>query len=578
VTLTSIAPFHAHVELLRRFVARRADIVDSIERLLNCQKKPIEYQQDQSLLSRLFKDCFFALSGITSEQTLLRDQLEHAHWASGFKPRANPGNDIIDAAALLVRGLHFWRQTRWPGQKGRIRYAHTLFNVYLLRCLTLLNMRVWDEGASGVSERLAQVQAVLDQLWQSSPADQPVLVRDVRWLFPVAMSPTTDELAGYFDVAQKIAATFAEADRIETCKASVQTGGGHLRAQLRHLCVQRGVDLDDHSLVLLTRLSNALDISLLMEGLVTLMTAYERAIQNSDSKQRLALAAAICEGLSPDPELFLNRLDLLGPYTMIEYLFITTDGNGHAVYTATGTRHLQLLQDYKTLVSRLAKSLYEDCQQSPPVAGAYSPYGALYGFASNLLELMAFKTLQLDAVSHFSLEDVFTIGAADKRAWANGWRNLPHIKPEVVKQFEYPEQFAKAIHARIEQALRRCVADDKAGTAAATGRLFAVSGELQADAKLSHIPELPSRYIHSSDAQILAAHKAEAKDQADLLHCRLEGEFAVSYQTAFGWVGISKDLLTEIVGEGKDAKLAGLPKVVAAVLRLMCPDLVVTAM
>ena len=57
-----------------------------------------------------------------------------------------------------------------------------------------------------------------------------------------------------------------------------------------------------------------------------------------------------------------------------------------------------------------SKPLHDDCPQFRPVDGAYSPYGALYGFSSNLLEHMALKTLQPDADTHFSLEDVFTDG------------------------------------------------------------------------------------------------------------------------------------------------------------------------
>jgi hypothetical protein len=566
--------FNAHVELLHLFLVQRTAVVDSIEQLLNCQKKPIDYQQDLLLQSQLLKDCFFTLSNLSREQIHLRDQLEHAHWASGFKPRANPGNDIIDPAALMVRALHLWRQTRWPGQKGRVRYAHTLFNVSLLRCLALLNMRLWDDEVSGVGDRLLQVQGVLDALWRSSPADQPVLVRDVRWLLPVAMSPTTDELAGYFAIAAHIANSLAEHDQIEIQMACVQTGAGHLRSQLRHLSVQQGVPVDEHSLVLTTRVSNALDIALLMQGLVTLLRAYERAMQNGDNLQRLRLVAAICQGFSPDPELFVNRLDLLGPYTMIEHLFITTDDNGRAAYTTMGLRHLQLLADYKVLVSRLAKPLSADCQHSRPVAGAYSPYGTLYGFSSNLLELMAFKTLQLDAQSRFSMEDIFTTGAADKIAWANGWRNLPHIKPEVVKQFEYPEQFAHDMHARIEQALQRRVDEGDTSASVQAGRLFILADDQQAAGELSHVLDLPVRYVHSSDPQLVAEHKAEAKDQADLLYCRLESEFVVSYQTANGWVGVSKDILTEVLGVGSDAKLVGLPREAGEVLRLMCPELV----
>src|SRR5580765_4806822 len=91
-------PFQAHVELLQFFIARRDDIVERIQGLLNAQRKPIEYQQDGSLLSRHFEDCFFTLTAVTSSQSRLRSQLEEAHWASGFRPRPIPGlhNGLVD--------------------------------------------------------------------------------------------------------------------------------------------------------------------------------------------------------------------------------------------------------------------------------------------------------------------------------------------------------------------------------------------------------------------------------------------------------------------------------------------------
>jgi hypothetical protein len=206
----------------------------------------------------------------------------------------------------------------------------------------------------------------------------------------------------------------------------------------------------------------------------------------------------------------------------------------------------------------------------------------LYGFSSNLIEHMAFKTLQTDAVTHFSLEDVFADGEADKLAWVNGWRKLPHIKREVAKLLEYPQQFAEDIFARIEQALRRRVSDGEAAPTVQTGHLFVISGwpgrpgdDLQADSKVSLIPHLPVRYIQSSDLQIVAAHKADSCDQARLLDGRLEGEFVLSYETSGGWVAITKDILTEVLGAGHDVKVVGLPRVAAEVLRLMCPNLVI---
>jgi hypothetical protein len=47
----------------------------------------------------------------------------------------------------------------------------------------------------------------------------------------------------------------------------------------------------------------------------------------------------------------------------------------------------------------------------------------------------------------------------------------------------------------------------------------------------------------------------------------------VSQATANGWMAISKDFLTEVLGAGQDAGVAGLPAEAAAVLRLMCPGL-----
>ncbi len=141
------APFQAHVELLRLFLTHREDIVESIEAVLNAQRKPTRYLQDRSLLSRQFEDCFFARTAVTASQAHLRGQLEEAHWAAGFKPRQVHylHNDLIHPAEMMIRGIHCWQQTRWPGRSGRMHYAHTLFNLYVIRCLQFLSMRLWDE-------------------------------------------------------------------------------------------------------------------------------------------------------------------------------------------------------------------------------------------------------------------------------------------------------------------------------------------------------------------------------------------------------------------------------------------------
>src|SRR6185503_20148150 len=443
------------------------------------------------------------------------------------------------------------------------------FNVYVIRCLELLSMRVWDAGSSSAGGRLSHVQGVLDQLWTITPADQPVLVRDARWLIQMAQSPATDDLGAYFEVAKKIADTLLEEDRIAIHKAGVRMAAGHLRSQIRHYSIKKAVSLNEKSLVLSTRTSNALDFALLIQDLVPMLEAYENAWHSEDGRERLELADAICQGISPDPELFLNRVELLGAYSMIEHLFITTDRDGHVVYTPVGQRHVQLVEEYEARIGRVLKPLHDDCLNFRPVAGAYSPYGALYGFSSDLIEHMALKTLQPDAVKDFSLEDVFAGGDTDKLAWVSGWRKLPHLKPEVEKLFDYPQQFAEDVFDRIEHTLRKGVSDGEANAVVQTGRLFVPPGDNQADSQASLIPDLPIAYIKSSDMQLVAARKADSYDETHLLSDRREGRCVLSYKTPGGWVAITKAILTEVLGAGRDVKIVGLPPEAIGVLKLM---------
>ena len=555
-------PFQSHIALLHFFLAHRDDIVERIQGVLNAQRKPIQFLQDGPLLSRHFEDCFYTLTGVTHDQSRLRGQLEDAHWANGFRPRELPGlhNALADPAEMMIRGFHLWQQTRWPGRNGRIRYAHTLFNLYVIRCLALLSMRLWDAESGNAGDRLSQLQDVLDLLWRSNAAGQPVLVRDARWLIQLAQSPATDDLGAYFVVAERIAETLSEPDRIEIHKAGVRMAAGHLRSQIRYYSMKKAVSLDESSLVLNTRNTNALDFALLIQDLVPLLEKYEHACHDDDAEQRLELADAICQGISPDPELFVNRAELLGAYSMIEHLFITTDADGHAVYTPMGQRHVRLLQEYEARIGRLSKPLHDDCRHFRPFTGAYSPYGVLYGFSSDLIEHMAYKTLRPDGVTRLSLEDVFVGGDAEKLAWVSGWRKLPHLAPEVTKQFDYPQQFAADIFERIERALRRRVSSDEANEVVHTGRLFLVpADDRQADSETSQIPDLPARYLESSR----------------VLSDRREGRCLLSYEAPGGWIALSKTVLTEVLGAGRNVKMAGLPPVAVEVVKLMCPRLVV---
>jgi hypothetical protein len=140
----------------------------------------------------------------------------------------------------------------------------------------------------------------------------------------------------------------------------------------------------------------------------------------------------------------------------------------------------------------------------------------------------------------------------------------------VEKLFDYPRQFAEDMFNRIEQALRRRVSDDETnGDGNVQGRLFILPGDaLQTD--------LPIRYIASSDTQLVAAQKAVSCDEPSLLNARREGKYVLSYQTPGGWVAVTKDILTAVLGAGRDVKIGGLPPAAAAALKLMCPTKLTT--
>jgi hypothetical protein len=560
----SQVPFQSHVALLQFFVIHRMPIVERIRGMLSAGQKPLQFQQDGALQGRRFEDCFFAQPGIQPEQAALRGQLQQAHWAEGFRPRDMPGipNEMFDPADMMARAFTVWRHTGWPGRNGRIRYAHTLFNLHVVRCMTLLGMRLCDAGPAEAGPRLALLQETLDQLWKSSPADQPVLVRDVRWLVPIAQSPTTDDLAPYFEAARRFEECLPEPDCFEIHKASVLMAGGHLRSQLRYFTMN-GRSLDEKSLTLSTRGSNALDCAMTIQHLVPVLSAYEQAIHDGDADRRQILAGVVCQGISADPELYVDRLDLLGAYSMIEHLFVTP-GEERAALTPMGGRHVQLLRQYAASIERLVQPLLEDCPRFRPLSGTYSPYGVMFGFSSNILEHMALKTLQPEAESRFSLEDVFADQGhgAQRLAWVSGWRRLPHVPPEVVKLYAYPQAFAEEIFGRIEQALR----------ARADGSIRTRTGKLHIASKA--IAGLPAQHVLSSDPQIVNAGKAQPCDPARLLADRQEGMHLVSYQTAGGWTAVSKNVLTEMLGAGQDVNIEGLPVEAVRTLKLMYPDLV----
>ncbi len=572
--------FSAHTRLLEQFLARRQQIVDDIERrLLNVRRKEIAQHVDRELFDDILNSCFFLSPALSQEASLLKGQLAAAHLADGFDPaRADGYSRALDPVELVLRAHHKWDRDRWPGRNGRLVYAQSIYATFILRQLEHLSVRIWDEGNGTAAERLQEVQRLLDVLNTEPAAPR---VRDARWLIQTAQGPLTKHVKPYFITADRVSGSFTDSDRLEIHKAGAMLAGGHLRSQLRHRSWETGRAFDDPHILALTRHSSAMDIALLVRDLVPLLHAYSEV---HDAPQRLALADAIIQGLSADPELLLTRLDLLGPSTMIEDLFIDRGEDGRPRHTSMGEVHRQVLARFGELIARTAESLKQDAVLLDPAQAAYSPLGVVYGFSADIFSNMVLNTLCSPSSTDLSLEDTLTSRGRleQKRTQAQEWQRLPKAEGER-DPFEHSTEWAAQMFARLFKALEARVAHPTEPNASSyrQARLYVVPRGVTIDAL--PVDALPAGIV-SAQEHCLTSDFARARDtgatalsRSRLATDRAEGRFLASANVDGDWFGVSKVPLTLYVSQGKDALIRDLPSALIDVLRLVCSDQLVIA-
>jgi hypothetical protein len=397
-----------------------------------------------------------------------------------------------------------------------------------------------------------------------------------------AQGPLTRHLGPYFTIADQIAASLSEPIRLGIHDAGAKLAGGHLRSQLCYRVWASNRPLDDPENMAIMRNSNSMDTALLVRDLVPLLQAYRTARAGHDAEQRLTLADAILQGMSADPELFLTRLDLLAPCTMLEELFIQTGSDGRAEYTPMGHAHVALLGHYGELLADVAASLAEDAPSFAPSHGAYSPYGVAYGFVADVLSNIALDTLVSQPSRGLSLEDMFVSRGSldDKLARAQGWAKLP-VRAGEREHFHHSREFADQCFARTVDAL-----------ALRTARTETPNASAGPDARLFVVPEsrdrttlsegfLPPGVVNAdehclmSDVARALAGAGTAIPGPQILIDRNEARFLASVESEGKWFAVSKVLVSLIMSQGRDALITDVPPSVIDVLRLTCPGLIV---
>jgi hypothetical protein len=572
--------FPDHVALVNELLTRHQTIVEHIEsRLLNVQGKDVARNRSRDYFDRALDSCFYDTPGVPRVLAELKGQLYASHLADGFEPVVLDGAaHTLDPLELILRAYDIWDHARWPGRNGRLAYARVLFGVFLLRQLEALSLRIWDDDPALAGDRLQEIQRMLDRL--NDRLRPNVLIRDARWLIQTAQGPLTRHLAPYFRIADKIGQSFTGESGLALHAAGAKLAGGHLRSQLRRRSSELNVPADDPVVLAVTRNSNSMDTALLVRELVPLLDAYQAACLRGDPDARLHLADAIVQGISADPQLFVTRLDLLGPCTVVEDVFLEHDTGGSIHLTPAGTAHEAALHRYGQLIRVTAPRLREDAAVMDPERCPYSPFGIVYGFCADLLSNLALCTLHGQSVTGPSLEDLFVtrVDAETILTYLGQWERSS-ARGGTRERFEYSREWAGRVFQRTVDALDLRMQSSQANAAnLPSARVFVVTRDQKVGSSVYALPDgIVSAQDHcvSSDVNRALAKGTSAFPRSQILADRNEGRFLGSADIDGKWFGVSKTILSEVIGRGFDALIVDVPEQIVAVLRVTCPGLIV---
>ena len=248
-----------------------------------------------------------------------------------------------------------------------------LIDYYFMHLLSLLALRVWDEGDA--DENLGRLDALLEALQGPDGSGQP-FVADTETLILIATAHYERREEGYEILLERTRALSA-ARQLRIALGHAASMGSHLRFGFEATYARDTVK---------TRDDNVADYPWLCYALVTVMREYAR-MSEADVRGpgRDLVVEALMNGLSADAKAFIGD-------------------HPPASLSAYGDDRL----GFRDLFLEHRQGLIEEGERFRPSSRAYSPFNFFFNFSHNVLKGIIVDALVWGEVRPLSFNDLLT--------------------------------------------------------------------------------------------------------------------------------------------------------------------------
>ncbi|HVG87088.1 MAG TPA: hypothetical protein VM820_21370 [Vicinamibacterales bacterium] len=297
------------------------------------------------------------------------DGFHALHDWDGVAAHVNPDTITVDVLDYIA------------GQRGGDAFDPVapaiLIDYYFMHVLSLLTLRVWDEGDADAN--LDRVDTLL-RLLQGSGGSGQRFSEDAETLLLIATAHYEREEWGYGRLLSRVR-TLDRRHRAGVALGHGAAMGCHLRFGFE---ATYGRDTS------LMRKDNMADYPWLCFSLATLMDEYHTTARNGGDRRRHGLVESMLNGLTADPRAFV--------------------GPGPTSLAAHELERARFREQFLAHETQLIEA-FEMCQ---PSANAYSPLSFFFNFSHNVVKGQVVDSLLWSLPWAVGLSDLFTASAREE--------------------------------------------------------------------------------------------------------------------------------------------------------------------